>query len=296
MRKLRGIAALVALALAAFAIAACGSSNDTKGGDGDGGGAGTHATTAQRAAGVPATIKVGAAIGFPPFEYYDTDGKTVIGFEPDIFDEVFKRIGTKPEWVNAKFETLFPGIESDRYDVLVNGIFDTPERQARFDFVDYLRDESGILVNQGNPKGITSAKTLCGTTIVVLRGTTHEKYVRDASAKCKAARKPAVNVLALADHSSGLLQMKAGRVDGIAAQFEQIHYWLRQSPELYAAAPFSYERQTLGAVFDKGNDQLVQATRNALQEMVADGTYAQRLAKWGLEDLALDEATVNLGR
>jgi polar amino acid transport system substrate-binding protein len=48
-----------------------------------------------------------------------------------------------------------------------------------------------------------------------------------------------------------------------------------------------------GIAVRKGDSEVRDALRSALQAIISDGTYNGILAKWGLQDLAVQSASVN---
>ena len=77
-------------------------------------------------------LKVGAEISYPPMEYVAEDGKTFVGFDVDLMEEVGKLLGVKIEWVNITFDAIFSGLDRGDYDIGVSAISITPERQQNY--------------------------------------------------------------------------------------------------------------------------------------------------------------------
>src|SRR5215470_711942 len=115
-----GRAALGVLGTAVFmfSMAACGSQKSE-----NQGGNATPSTTvdAALAAMVPQAIKadgvitVGTDSTYAPSEFLDTDGKTVIGFDVDLFNAVAAKLGLKTSWQSADFTSIIPGVNSGKY-------------------------------------------------------------------------------------------------------------------------------------------------------------------------------------
>jgi polar amino acid transport system substrate-binding protein len=106
----------------ALLLAACGDDSGT----GSGGNTATTAAVAvdqALAAKVPdaiksdGTIKVGTDSTYAPSEFLDADGKTVVGFDIDLFNAVAAKLGLKAEYQSAKFGDIIPGIESGKYEI-----------------------------------------------------------------------------------------------------------------------------------------------------------------------------------
>src|SRR5882724_2802836 len=120
-RAILGVAVAAALTLS---MAACGKESGT--------GSGTTASTPSASADtslanlVPADIKalgkltIGTDSSYAPSEYLDTDGKTVVGFDVDLFNAVAAKLGLTTQWESATFDSIIPGVSSAKYNVGVS--------------------------------------------------------------------------------------------------------------------------------------------------------------------------------
>jgi ABC-type amino acid transport system permease subunit len=85
------------------------------------------------------TIKVGSDIAYAPMEYYDKDGKTVLGFDKELTDLMEPELGVTFTWTNAVFDSLIPALDSGRIDVAISGMSDTAERQQKILYIWFFR-------------------------------------------------------------------------------------------------------------------------------------------------------------
>ncbi|MDO9446253.1 MAG: transporter substrate-binding domain-containing protein, partial [Dehalococcoidia bacterium] len=115
-------------------------------------------------------------VGFadePPFAYIDRDGE-LVGSEVAIARAIFSRLGVdRLEPVNVPFDQLIPALEDGRVDVVVAGMFITPERCARAAFSDPTYAAPTVLaVPRGNPLGLTRYRDMreSGAVVGVLAG------------------------------------------------------------------------------------------------------------------------------
>src|SRR5690242_21127778 len=116
----RAILGLAVVAALSTSMAACGSETDSGSGT-------TPVTSASADTGladkVPADIKaagkltIGTDSSYAPNEFLDSDGKTVIGFDVDLFNAVAQKLNLKTEWTSATFDSIIPGVSSDKYNV-----------------------------------------------------------------------------------------------------------------------------------------------------------------------------------
>jgi ABC-type amino acid transport substrate-binding protein len=80
-------------------------------------------------------IKIGTDASYAPSEFLAADGKTVEGFEVDLFDAIAAKFGVKTEWQPAKFPSIIGGINGKKYDVGVSSFTINPERMKEVDMV-----------------------------------------------------------------------------------------------------------------------------------------------------------------
>ncbi|MDB5776548.1 MAG: extracellular solute-binding protein family 3, partial [Herbaspirillum sp.] len=163
------------------------------------------------------TIKIGQDGESPPFSMRDPkDFNQLIGLDADMARAVFACAGVPVEFTTGQWSGLIPATMAGRIDVMWDQLLYTAERAKRLDFIAYMNSATGMLVAKGNPKHIKGLDTLCGLQATAALGTTQEAMLREASAKCTAAGKPAVEVITSPDIPSQLRLVQAGRADVLA--------------------------------------------------------------------------------
>lgn len=242
-------------------------------------------------------VVVGADIAYAPMEYYDTDGTTVLGLDKDLSDALGDQLGVAFVWKNATFDGLITQLKSDRIDIVMSGMSDTPERQEEVDFVDYYRAGAMLLVAKGNPEGLTSIADLCGRTVAVQRGTTQEGYAQDQSTQCEAEGSEPIELLSFDRETEAMLQVKSGRAVAGLQDYPVASYNARTSGggEDFEVVGEQIEAGPLGIAVGREHTDLRDAIQQALQAIIDDGTYADLLEKYEVPLGAVDEATVNGG-
>src|SRR6266700_6344302 len=139
-RRWRLLVVSVGLALA---LVACGGNGTKSGGTTTTTGAASSVDQAL-AANVPAAIKsdgkllIGTDSTYAPSEFLDTDGKTVIGFDVDLFNAVTAKLGLKTEWQSAKFDAIIPGVTSGKYQIGVSSFTVNSDREKQVTMVSYF--------------------------------------------------------------------------------------------------------------------------------------------------------------
>ena len=242
------------------------------------------------------SITIGSSIEYAPMEYYDTDGKTVLGFDKEHGDLLAQQVGVPMEWNNSKFDGLITQLNSGRFDMLSSAMTDNPERQQKVDFVDYYRAGMVLIVQKGNPKAIASVDDLCGKTVAVMRGSAQDQYMlTTVQPKCTAAGAP-IELLAFDSESEALLQVKQGRAAAGMQDYPVAVYNVQQSGGAYETVGEQVISNPLGLAFRKDDTQLRDVMQKAVQATVDDGSYAKLIEKYQTPQGAIDKATINAGK
>ena len=224
----------------------------------------------------------GSSVTFPPFEFADTGGKP-IGFDLDFTDAVAKKMGLQSTILPIEFKGLIPALLGKRVDILVSGMYISPQRLEVADFVPYLLVGNQIVVRAGNPKQIDGVTTLCGKQVAAPVGTVFEVAAKQANDQCKAAGKPEITLLLLPGTTNCALALTQGRADGIIVSTATVAALTHETPGAYATGGAPFDTSTkVGIAVRKDNPALKAALEKAVQAIVADGTYAALLQKWNL--------------
>src|SRR3982074_1197126 len=219
------------------------------------------------------TIKVGQDGESVPFSMRDPkDFSKLIGLDADLAQATFACIGVPMQFVVGTWSGLIPAAMAGQIDVMWDTLLYTPERAKKLDFVNYMNAATGMLVAKGNPKNIHGLGDLCGLTGTTTLGTTQEAMLRDASGKCVAVGKAAVNIITSTDMPSGLRFVQNARADLVAVN------------KFVGDSMVAANSTTVESAFDvitgakiavgtaKGNPDLVKALRDALAAIRANGT------------------------
>jgi polar amino acid transport system substrate-binding protein len=298
--RVRG-GALLGLALTVALVAAgCGDNGDSGGGSG-GNTATTKAPTVDEAlaAKVPAAIKsdgkivIGTDSSYPPNEFLDTDGKTVIGWEIELFNAIGAKLGLKTQWQSAVFDAIIPGIGSGKYEVGVSSFFVTDERKQQVDMVSYYSVGTQWLTKRGNPSGI-QPDAACGKKVAVQTNTAQDTDdLSKRQEKCKSEGKPAITVDRYQRQDQATASVVSGKDDATLADSPVMAYAVKQTNGQLELLGAAYDTYNYGIVIKKGQTGFGQAVADAVKALISDGTYNSILTKWGVQAGAIKNPAVN---
>ncbi|MGZ4379451.1 MAG: transporter substrate-binding domain-containing protein, partial [Gaiellaceae bacterium] len=148
---------------------------------------------------------------FPPMESTTTAGKPV-GFDIDMAAAIGKQMGGTARFVHTAFSGLLPALGAKKCDVVISGIFVTPDRTKQFPAVAYMHSHRALLVAGGNPKHITSVAGLKGMHVAVQSGTKYEAFLKS---KQKAL---GFTLQSYPGDTDAIAQILLGRADAVLTQ------------------------------------------------------------------------------
>jgi polar amino acid transport system substrate-binding protein len=251
------------------------------------------------AAQVPEAIKddgkilIGTDPTYAPNEFLETDGKTVTGFDVELFDAVATKLGLETEWQPANFPDIIPGVQSGKYEVGVSSFTITRERKRQVYMVSYFKAGTQWATKKGNPTGIQPGNA-CGKRVAVQVGTVQD--TDDLSTKrqdaCKSQGKPAIIIDPFQGQDQATAAVVSGKDDAMLADAPAVAYAVKQTGQLellggiYHSAPYGY-------VIEKDQTKFAHLIAAAVKALITDGTYCMILDKWDVQTGAINNPAVN---
>jgi polar amino acid transport system substrate-binding protein len=295
-RSLRSTLAVTALALA---LAGCGS-----GGDGSGGTPASAPAAAPTGAPVPAApavtkddalaamvpaavsadgkIVFGTDASYPPNEFTDTDGSTIIGWDVELGTAVAQKLGLSAEFQNSAFSGIIPGIEGAKYELGMSSFSINDERVQTVDMVSYFSAGTSLAVKAGNPDGIR-ADDLCGKAVGVQAGTVQVDDVAARNTQCTTTGKAPIAVSELQAQTDVTLALTANRVVAMLADSPVAAYAAKTTEGAVEVVGEPYDTAPYGIVLAKNQGDFGKALQGAVQSLIDAGTYGKILEKWGVQ-------------
>ncbi len=284
-----------AASLAALTLSACGSSS-LSGEPQSSAPAPSVSQNADLAAKLPESIKsagvikIGTDASYAPNEFLAGDGKTVQGFDVDLFDAVAQKFGVKTQWQPADFSSIITGVQGKKYDIGISSFTINEDRKKQVTMVSYFSAGTQWGTAAGNPKGV-DPDNACGKTIAVQTGTVQE--TDDLPARQKACGDDKINILSYKDQSQATAAVTNGKADAMLADSPIVAYAIKQSGGKLEALGDIYEAAPYGYVLPKDQTEFGDALVEALKELQSEGSYTSVLEKWGVEQGGISDFAVN---
>jgi polar amino acid transport system substrate-binding protein len=287
---------LATAGVAALSLTACGSSSLS----GEPAGSSAPSASVSQDAGLAAklpekirsagVIRVGTDASYAPSEFLAGDGKTVQGFDVDVFSAVAAKLGVKAEFQPADFASIITGVQGGKYDVGVSSFTINDQRKQQVNMVSYFSAGTQWATAAGNPKGI-DAENACGQTVAVQTDTVQD--TEDLPVRQKKCAGNAIKILKFDKQDQATAAVVNGRADAMLADSPVIAYAVKQSAGKLATLGEIYEAAPYGYVVPKDETEFADALASALQAIEKDGSYAAALQKWGVEQGAVTDFSVN---
>ena len=137
----------VALATALLLTSCGGGSDDAGGGS---------------ASGSDDVLRVATEGTYAPFSFHDPASNELTGYDVEVAEAVGAELGMEVEFSETQFDSIFAGLESDRYDVIANQVTITPERQAKYLFSAPYTVSTGVVVTRADDDSVHSLADVKG--------------------------------------------------------------------------------------------------------------------------------------
>ena len=211
-----------------------------------------------------------------------------IGYSIDLCRAIVDAMSTEVgrdlliKWIPVTSENRIPAVTSGQIDLECGSTTSNVERKKVVDFspVIFIAGTK-LMVRKGSP--IRSFRDLAGRTVIVTRGTTNEKIIRDLATRSKVN----TTIVTGTDHADSYAQLVAGKVDAFATD-DVLLYGLialnRAQEQLAVVGDFlSYE--PYGIMFRKNEPQLAAIVNTTLRDLAASRELEQTYTKWFLRQL-----------
>jgi polar amino acid transport system substrate-binding protein len=240
------------------------------------------------------SIRIAIVPNYPPMEFRDPATNALTGFDVELGEALGRKLGVKIVWQETSFDQMMPAIATGRVDAILSGMTDLASRQDTATFVDYLRNGPRFFAQQSRAAEFKDTAALCGKTVGASRRTSFPKLVATWSdSHCSGDPIKFVGTEGSADART---QLKQGRLDAAVQGGETLPYLMDLEPGAYIPIGDVFAVEFTGLALSVKQKVLLQAVVEALDALIADGSYRALLAKWKLTDYGLERATINAGR
>jgi cystine transport system substrate-binding protein len=221
-------------------------------------------------------IRIGTEGTYAPFTFYN-DKNELTGFDVEIAREVAKRIGVEAEFIETKWDGMFAGLDSKRFDFVANQVTIKADRIEKYDFSSpYIKTRAVLVVHEDNDE-ITTFEDLQG-----------KKSGQSLTSNlAELATSYGAEIVQIDGFNQAIDLLLSERID--ATINDRLSYLDFKVARPDAAIKVVAEEATSSEaafLFNKGNDELVAAVNKALEDMKSDGTYLEISERWFGDDVS----------
>jgi polar amino acid transport system substrate-binding protein len=240
------------------------------------------------------SLTVAIVPNYPPMEFRDPATSALTGFDVELGEALGKKLGVKIVWQETSFDQFMPSIATGRVDAILSGMTDIATRHETATFIDYLRSGPRFFVQQVRAGEFKDMAALCGKKVGASRRTSFPKEVA-AWSEAHCPDNP-IQFVGTDGSADARTQLKQGRIDAAVQGSETLPYLMDLEPNAYMPVGERISSQFTGLALAVKEKALQQAVADALDAVIADGSYHALLAKWKLNDDGIEKATINAGQ
>ncbi|MDO4620591.1 MAG: transporter substrate-binding domain-containing protein [Lachnospiraceae bacterium] len=227
------------------------------------------------------TIVVAMEGTWSPWTYHDETDE-LVGYDVEVAKAVAEKLGVEAEFVEGEWDGLLAGLDAGRYDIMVNGVTITEERQETYSFSNpYGYNKTAVMVSSDN-ESIKEMADLDGKTTANTISSTYAEV----------AEKYGASVTGVDDLNQTFELLLSGRID--ATLNDEVVYfdYMKAHPEApIKIACYDSESTSVGIPVrkDASTESLVEAINAALEELDKDGTLTTLSEKYFGTDISKAE-------
>ncbi|RJP70570.1 MAG: ABC transporter permease subunit [Candidatus Abyssobacteria bacterium SURF_17] len=210
----------------------------------------------------------GAPYVFPDPEHPDT----LIGFEVDIADAIAREFGVNARQVQNAWDSLIPALERGDFDIAMNGIEITPQREAKIFFsIPYYVYTEQLAVGKDETR-ISDINDLSGMKVGTLSGAVAQDILMELGG---------VDVRTYSGQAEPYEDLALGRLDAVLLDLPIAAYYAKPNPKLKYAGPPVGEG-FYGIAIRKEDENLKRAIDEAIGTLLETGELKRIYEKWDM--------------
>ena len=213
-----------------------------------------------------------------PWTYHD-EADTLVGYDVEVGRNIAEKLGVEAQFIEGEWDGLLAGLEAGRYDIMINGVDVTPEREKKYDFsTPYAYNRTAVIV-RGDDDSIHTMEDLNGKQTANTISSTYAEV----------AEKYGATVTGVDDLNQTMELLLAGRIDATLNAEVTFYDYLKAHPDAdVKIAAIDPDETSVAIPMRKGEETagLLAAVNDALAQMRADGTLTALSEKYFGTDIS----------
>lgn len=286
MKKYRFAALLAAAVLCVSALSACSQNNGQTSTPGN---TSTPVSSSQTEA--PADlltqirergeIVVAMEGTWAPWTYHN-ESDQLVGYDVEVAQNIAERLGVNVSFAEGEWDGLLAGLDSGRYDIMVNGVDINETRSEKYDFSSPYAYNCTAVIVSGDNDSIQSMEDLDGKSTANTLNSTYANVAESYGAE----------VTGVDDFIQTIELLNSGRIDATLNAEVSYYDYMAQHPDANIKIACIDPASTQVAIpMRKGEESaaLVAAINDALAEMAEDGTLTELSIKYFGTDISKEQ-------
>jgi polar amino acid transport system substrate-binding protein len=228
-------------------------------------------------------ITIATEARYAPFEYID-NGK-IVGYDADLMQYVLKSLpDVKVKQLDLPFQGLLPGLDAQRFDIVVTAVTVNKDRASHFAFTLPVADATTGVLLRTNESTIKSPDDLNGKIVGSQTGSAQLQALVALDKKLKDAGSPGLKqIKQYVAFDEAYADLAVGRLDAVAQSVANLGPLMKARPGVFMVMP-----QTIGpksyfawvARKDADSAELAKLFSDGIARANKDGTMKKLQQKW----------------
>lgn len=213
-----------------------------------------------------------------PWTYHDENDE-LVGFDVEVAKAIAQKLGVRAKFAEVEWDGIFAGMDSKRYDIALNGVEITPEREQKYDFsIPYGYIHTALIVRSDNSE-INSFEDLKGKTSTNSLGSTYADLAESYGA----------NIITIDTLEETIQLVEHRRAHATLNADVSFMDYLKAHPDApvkIVALTEDSSRIAIPIRKGKETETLKAALNSAIEELRAEGTLSEISEKYFGKDIA----------
>ena len=216
-----------------------------------------------------------------PWTYHD-ENDNLVGYDVEVGQRIAQGLGVEADFIEGEWDGLLAGLDSGRYDMMINGVDITEEREKAYDFSEpYAYNRMAVTV-RGDYDEIHTMEDLAGKHTANTISSTYAETAEQYGAE----------VTGVDDLNQTFELLLSGRIDATLNSEVTFYDYMKAHPDAnIKIAVLADNASEVGIPFRKGEEtaSLREAVNEILDEMRESGELSELSVKYFGTDISQAE-------
>lgn len=216
-----------------------------------------------------------------PWTYHD-ENDNLVGYDVEVGQRIAQGLGVEADFIEGEWDGLLAGLDSGRYDMMINGVDITEEREKAYDFSEpYAYNRMAVIV-RGDYDEIQAMEDLAGKHTANTISSTYAETAEQYGAE----------VTGVDDLNQTFELLLSGRIDATLNSEVTFYDYMKAHPDAnIKIAVLADNVSEVGIPFRKGEEtaSLREAVNEILDEMRESGELSELSVKYFGTDISQAE-------